>query len=227
VGGIKVPKTTEAGTQTDTESKPDTDSTESYSGHPDPGHQLQLVLLPWDTTIGKSVEFRCFVHKRRLCAVSQYDFSIATLLQVPERLRLFKRLIEDFYQQLKASIPYASCVMDVVVKRSNAPILTFETAEYDASSMFVEDNKDQWEGEEKERWRVHLLEFNPFYADGSSGTSLFDWKREFSIIYNGYKAVGDAAAEAQTVLRYRIHDPNRTYRGALDNPRDPRICDIV
>eukprot|EP01102_Stenamoeba_stenopodia_P019925 TRINITY_DN761_c0_g1_i1.p1 TRINITY_DN761_c0_g1~~TRINITY_DN761_c0_g1_i1.p1 ORF type:complete len:561 (+),score=153.64 TRINITY_DN761_c0_g1_i1:106-1683(+) len=197
--------------------------------HPDPGHQLQLVLLPWDTAIGMSVEFRCFVHNRRLCAVSQYDFSASTLLQVPDRSALFKRLIEDFYQQLKPSIPFSSCVMDVVVKRSNAPNPTFESTKFDPKKAFLDDDDDkkEWRGEDKERWRVHLLEFNPFYADGTSGTSLFDWKREFSIIYNGYKAADKEDAEWKTVLRYRIADPQKSYRGPLDKPRNPLVLDII
>jgi hypothetical protein len=210
-----------------------------------------------------------------------------------QRTRLYKRLIENLFLQLRPHIPYPSCVMDVVVKKNDeskpvvapsfvsakgwffffpflllfslpsaASFPAFATFKPLSSSLlanpsFTEEGEGEeeekrdysWQGEEKEKWRVFLLEFNPFYADGDAGTSLFDWKREFSILYNGYKLKGEregnekaeegeedkgkevrgeqAEEEWTSVLRYRIPDPKRNYRGALETPREPKVRDVV
>jgi len=197
--------------------------------NPDPGQQIQLVFLPWDSSIDESVEFRCFVHNRRLCAISQYDLLISSLLQVPERLSLFKRLIEQFYQQMKTRIPYDSCVMDIILRRH----LTDSSTSSISSNPSKKEKDVQWRGEDKEKWRVHLLEFNPYYADGDSGACLFDWEREFSIIYNGFKfqheerkGDEDKHENWRTVLRYRAPDPKRNNRSALDS-LDPFVVDVI
>jgi hypothetical protein len=217
------------------------------SNNADPGRTIQLVLLPWDNTIHSSVEFRCFIHRRRLCGISQYDVAIVPLLQDPMRARLFKRLIEHFHEEIATQIPYESCIMDIVVKTTeaarNAP--TFATAiATDLDLEQPEVHNVAWSGGEHERWRVMLLEFNPFYADGNSGASLFDWKRDFSIVYHGHTVVSTVTSTAschnstttitatttttttKSVMRIRVPDPTRTYRGAADRSK-PRVVDIV
>jgi len=225
---------------------PDTD-TGARNSDPAAPCSLQLVLLPWDRTIGEaSIEFRCFVHRRRLCAISQYDTSIHPALQERQRVSLFKHLIDDFFVQLLPYIPYDSCVMDVVLKRTDASAPpTFDTARAIPLDADRPEPNYTWCGDEHERWRVMLLEFNPFYADGSSGGSLFDWKRDFALLYHGArKRSTESAATFSTtlveqqppeaseeqeycsVLRYRIPDPKRKYRGALDQSK-PRVIDVL
>eukprot|EP01103_Thecamoeba_quadrilineata_P010199 TRINITY_DN212_c0_g1_i1.p1 TRINITY_DN212_c0_g1~~TRINITY_DN212_c0_g1_i1.p1 ORF type:complete len:191 (-),score=36.26 TRINITY_DN212_c0_g1_i1:179-751(-) len=153
----------------------------------DAGTPTQLVVLKWDRSIDSSMEFRCFVHRKRLAAVSQYDcYSVWPLLQVPDRVREIKGMIEHFHDQIKGQLPYESCVMDVVLK----PRTKIERDE----ERFKTPRTDLNIAAEM---RVYLIEFNPFFIDGSSGSSLFEWERDRAMIYFG-------GATGETVFRVRV-----------------------
>jgi len=116
---------------------------------------LQIVLLPW-VDVNTAYEFRCFVHKKKLTAISQYAyFNLYDDFQSVEILTKVRDSILHFHKEILKYVPYYSYVVD----------------------LRLDKNKDPY--------RVYLLEFNPFYADISSGSCLFEWKRDFKLLYEG------------------------------------------
>ena len=177
-----------------------------YLNSIDPGKSISAIFIPWDNNLNSSLEFRCFVHHHKLTAISQYDcYHTFTKFGNMNLCYFIKKLIEDFYQQLKPFIPFHSCIMDVVLK----PKIDMK-GEFIFAVDVEEDSPD---------WRVHLLEFNPFYADVSSGAGLFDWEQDLPLLYNGH-ADG-------TVLRVRVKPPLINGQSQFDRPKRPFVVDLV
>lgn len=171
----------------------------------DPSKSIAIIFIPWDNNLNSSLEFRCFVHKKKLTAISQYDCYHSFPMFANENFCFFiKEKIENFYDQIKAFIPYHSCILDVMLK-----------PKYDTKGdlKFEVDVK-----EDRPDWRVHLLEFNPFFADVSSGAGLFEWGQDFEVLHNG-------APNNTSVLRVRIKPKGTKTR--IDRPDKPTIVDII
>jgi len=133
----------------------------------DPAKSTHIILMPWMDDLMDSCEFRCFIHNKSLNAISQYDcYHPSPLLADVEMAVYFRDYIDYFHEQIKDRIPYSSYVMDVVIAPNPINPLS--------SSSRSNDNKNQW--------FCNLIEFNPFFADGSSGASCFDWKSDYDII---------------------------------------------
>jgi len=133
---------------------------------------LQIVVLPW-IEIPLALEFRCFVKGHKLNAISQYDAytHYFDILQDVDFLREIKSQIHNFHQQLAPFMPYPSYVMDVYIEQRTSSL------------------------------RVHLIELNPFYADMSSGSALFEWKRDYDLLYSGTGS--GTGSDPSSILRVR------------------------
>ena len=178
-----------------------------YLKSKDPGKSISVIFLPWDNNLNAALEFRCFVHLHKLTAISQYDcYHTFPMFANPELCFHIKERIENFYKQIKPFVPFHSCILDVMLK----PVKDMR-GEFIFQVTVSEDRPD---------WRVHLLEFNPFYADVSSGAGLFDWQQDLDILYNG-TSTGDS------VLRVRVKPPSTSGRTPTDRPKNPFIVDII
>lgn len=89
-------------------------------------------------------ECRCFIHKRKLRAVSVYNYIWE------HQRKLFETSIVDFCEHYSELLPYNSCVMELGLNDGEFPF---------------------------------VIEFNSYGIDGFAGASLFDWHREFPILY--------------------------------------------
>jgi len=115
-----------------------------------------IILLPWNSEMSIEMEFRCFVFKGNLNAISQYDFSTAyDSLQNKDIVQQIQDAIIHFHEQTVAAVRFASYVFDVFLSPKS-------------------------EGD----WYVKLIELNPFGGDLSSGSCLFDWEEDKHILYN-------------------------------------------
>lgn len=120
----------------------------------------QIILRPW-YDIPKKYEFRCFVHEKKLRAISQYEcYTYYPDFQDKKLQKTLCDRIANFYQSIKdeGKFPYEDCVMDVLVW-DDAPIPSF---------------KDQ---------NVFIIEFNQFGGETACGASLFNWEQHEMILY--------------------------------------------
>eukprot|EP01126_Amoeba_proteus_P004969 TRINITY_DN11636_c1_g1_i3.p1 TRINITY_DN11636_c1_g1~~TRINITY_DN11636_c1_g1_i3.p1 ORF type:complete len:537 (+),score=45.18 TRINITY_DN11636_c1_g1_i3:93-1703(+) len=168
-----------------------------YVGSRDPARVLHVIFLPWDEkyTDGRSYEFRCFAHHRKLTAISQYDcYTSFDLLQSPTITLYFRDRIFDFHKQIRNSIPLPSYVMDVAFKPASEEERGRELTTREVEALTTTTSlgglvspsstmASQLEVHLSTKYECHLIEFNPFYGDMSSGAALFDWKRDRELLY--------------------------------------------
>ena len=170
---------------------------------------MNLICIPWNERIKGILEFRCFIHRKKLCAISQYDFvSSSSYFKDLSKVFEIKNAIENFHEQYKNFIPYLSYVMDVFVD----PLFDDWNNNWEKEDEEIEDERDFYSLNDKGKYfRVYLIEFNPFYADCGSGSSLFEWQNDFSMMYNG--------VNGNPIMR--IRDPTRYSR-----PKIPFVVDF-
>ena len=129
-----------------------------------PGSHLpppKLAIRRWCDSLDIAGEFRCFVHRREITAISQYYEMVCfpLLLRFCDDIRT---LIATFFEErVRHLLPWDDCVMDVVVdfgsqlsaEQSSSDIATLSWSPHAAS--------------------VQIIEFNPFtkYTSGA----LFSW----------------------------------------------------
>jgi len=139
--------------------------------------KASLIVLPWLHTLDRSHEYRVWVHRRRVTAISQQQWykqhgHSAEVVQADA-----EALIAAFERDIKALMPYASGVLDMWVER--AP--------------------------EEEGGGIiggRLIEINPWGAGFSSGSSLFHWRRDLDILYGNAQLLGGAGGGRGVEVRY-------------------------
>ena len=123
------------------------------------GWRTTVSVREWDPHVDPALEFRCFVHRQQLTAISQYDYHCQfPVLQDAAVVTALKLTIARYWADrvrplLQAS--YSSYVLDVIVQRGRG-------------------GREGGEGEEGQGgWGVRVVELNPF--DAATGASLFQW----------------------------------------------------
>jgi len=108
---------------------------------------LSLVMMKWDYTIDHEREFRVFVAKRKVRAISQQKwfgkieaFGDPTKDYKMSAKRFGRAILDGCTQELLDALPYEDCVLDLWID---------------------------------EGWKMHLIETNPGQMWSSSGSSLF------------------------------------------------------
>ena len=113
-----------------------------------------LMIRQW-TGISPESEFRCFIYRNRLTAISQYH-----CYQYFRRLQgcqdEIRNQISQFYQSIYRYVPYEDCVMDVILVPKP---------------------------ESFQQLGVKIVEFNSFGSDGQAGSALYNWIQDESILY--------------------------------------------
>lgn len=148
-----------------------------------PGESMSIILREW-IDVPLSSEFRCFVHRGHLTAISQYHcYTVVPSLQDAATVRAVRKAIGARVAWLLPALPSASCIVDVC---------------YDGRPSDVAlDAAD----------RVLLIEVNPFGADLSSGSGLFSWTRDRDLLLGVDASVSDLPAIR--VLR-ELHESHAT-----------------
>jgi hypothetical protein len=85
----------------------------SYQKFNDPEKKLYIILVEWQQ-FEKKGEFRCFVHKEKITAISQYHcYSNFGFTETDKRLIL--QSVETLWDGISLYLPYEDCVMDVYI----------------------------------------------------------------------------------------------------------------
>ncbi len=172
----------------------------------DHGLTTQVVLRAFDDEIAEMWEFRCFVHGRRLTAISQYNPYVAHS-ELQGREDLIRGAIQPFFDEHRAAIPFDNCVMDVCIVPAAEPPGPSPAAAAPPRAAAG--------------GRVVLIEFNPF--DRHTGAALFDWSRDEALLCGSGKPcavrvraspVPEAPALAEFMARERAAEEGRAFRNA-------------
>jgi len=133
-------------------------STLEHSPIPEDIKQLKFYLLPWKNIIHDQ-EFRVFVYKNRITAISQQHLYTINQklkeLKSEEQEKLIQQWINIIYNYFNTSIinritHMDSYVMDVAILENDEP---------------------------------YFIEINPFGREYSSGSSLFHWIKNENVLY--------------------------------------------
>jgi len=119
---------------------------------------VNLIFRRWEGALRDDLEFRVFVHERRIVAISQYNhyccFDVLAGMDEAMRCRLRDKIIE-YVGRLLDRIEPPSYVMDVaLIEEKNVPLI---------------------EG------RLVTIELNPFLE--TTGAALFDWKQDSDLLH--------------------------------------------
>jgi len=78
--------------------------------------QLCLILRDWIENLPMDHEFRCYVHKKKMLAISQYQCYLRfETLQNKEHILKVRKAILEFHDKIKDHLPWPDYVIDVVV----------------------------------------------------------------------------------------------------------------
>lgn len=110
---------------------------------------MQFVFREWIYDRDLALEFRAFVHNRKLTGVSQY-YDMLYFEKLQTNKLIYQQAILEFFDSVKDQLPWDDCVMDVLIS---------EPEEYD--SLTIEDLS------------IQVIEFNPFNRYTSA--ALFSW----------------------------------------------------
>jgi hypothetical protein len=146
-----------------------------------------LLLSEW-IDIPSELEFRCFIYKDKLRAISQYGDNINInnyncidkYNNNDKRINLYNDIIK-FYNNIKFNIPYNDCIMDIII---------------------IDDNKSN----SLLKLGIFIIEFNCFGAETPAGSGLFNWISDSHILYNSEKPV----------LRLLSYDNDNIYNDIID-----------
>lgn len=116
-----------------------------------------LYFFPWDDTMSSNLELRVFVHRRRVCAISQYDSEKVCIFNSysDEALINLGRRIVEFCESIALKVDIESMVVDVGIQ----PLIN---------------SKDP---------PLRLIELNSFGYWMCSGASCFNWTADRDKLY--------------------------------------------
>lgn len=154
-------------------------------------HQGVLVLQHWSPFVRPECEFRCFVCAGKVTAVSQYTwfrpFDWLLALDDPHMSALV-HAIRDFHSTWLAprlatsGFLLTSFIMDVVVLPLHSPTGSMEAVLPTAQGA-VDWGQASPAAVQPAAFAVRLLELNSFGAHLSSGSALFNWEADLSLLY--------------------------------------------
>lgn len=131
--------------------------------------------------IDPSKEFRCFIHRGVMTAISQYDcYRYNPKFKDPIVQIEIRDTIHKFYKKLYPFIPYEDCIMDVVL---------------------IDNEVKSWMNT-----GVMLIEFNVFGAECPCGSGLYSWDLDYNILYG---KITDHDMEGNRVPTIRFTPPDQ------------------
>jgi len=150
--------------------------------------QHTLVLSPWKSDVSEGREFRVFVHEGVVTAISQYAcYSTFEWMADAARLEAVGAAIVRFlHARVLPHLPFIDCVVDIDVEVPDARAgADTDTA---IASGGGSENESASGSERAEpsvacEPRLRFIECNPFGAEMASGSGLFDWTRDYNLMY--------------------------------------------
>jgi len=113
--------------------------------------KLYLMLRDFIPNLPVDHEFRCFIHNRKITAISQYQcYCVFPALADEQHVRECRDTIVNFLETIKHIFPMDSFVIDIVVLPD---------------------------------YSCQVIELNPFGIDMSSGSGLFNWRKDYDLLY--------------------------------------------
>lgn len=173
---------------------------------------LKYYLFPWKTELHTCREFRVFVSRRRVTAISQQSLYTANsiLSSLAARPDLVHTVVQNWVRRL---LPYIEnvvltritwmddFVMDIVLLGPPPP--PAEVLRSDASAEKLVDVVNP------EALVPYFIEVNPFGFAYSSGSSLFQWVTDYALLYGLEASVSDKtsdmAARSSSKRQAEIH----------------------
>jgi hypothetical protein len=114
-----------------------------------------IYLVPWRDDWDTSKEFRVYVYKRKITAISQYAWHTDVLLTELKLKQIIPKII-DFCHDAISKVPFEDCTIDVAALSTGT------------GTDFV----------------VELVEFNCFGKNLAAGSCCFHWLNDETIMYS-------------------------------------------
>ena len=134
----------------------DSDRTFIFLKHDD---NCQIVLRPW-YDLPEKYEFRCFIYKKKLRAISQYScYTYYPEFQDKNTQSDIQNRIIKFYNSISKYLPFQDCVMDIII--------------WDQSNLPSYMNQ-----------QIYIIEFNEFGGETPCGAGLYNWIIDYDLLYN-------------------------------------------
>ncbi|KAF0972947.1 hypothetical protein FDP41_008799 [Naegleria fowleri] len=131
-----------------------------------------IALREWRDDVNLRNEFRCFVHKKKLVAISQYDQHVFHP-HVCEHKEEYIHAVKEFFEKelsRRLETQFESYVFDVMVLLSGERAVNNDI-----------DDQSPYGLTTSSFCKVFLIELNPY--DYHSSACLFNWRTDASILY--------------------------------------------
>ncbi|KAG2374514.1 hypothetical protein C9374_010798 [Naegleria lovaniensis] len=152
----------------------------NYYHHKDSSlNYTYIALREWHDNVDLRNEFRCFVHNKKLVAISQYDQHVFHP-HVCEHKEEYVGAVKEFFENAlsrRLEAHFESYVFDVMV------VLKGESTCHDDTYP----SRDEYGFITSSSSKVYLIELNPY--DYHSSACLFNWKTDASILYGSDEEV--------------------------------------
>ncbi|KAL6080608.1 hypothetical protein QOT17_000247 [Balamuthia mandrillaris] len=143
---------------------------------------VKLIFCRWKREMDKMGEFRCFVKRQKVVAISQYCWfrEGGGWWQRRSCLPEVAESILWLWEELKkhADLPFKDCIMDVYVAEAN------KKEQEEQPDPEQEHRRRKAKGKIRyAKWKAELVEFNPFGAHLGGGSALFHWLNDWNILH--------------------------------------------
>jgi hypothetical protein len=164
-----------------------------------------LVLSPWKADVSEGREFRVFVHEGVVTAISQYSCYL-TFEWMADAARLEAvgaAIVRFLHARVLPHLPFIDCVVDVDVDVAGAGAHAGTDSDSGSASSSESATEEGRSGRGRAKlggdceFCLRFIECNPFGAEMASGSALFDWTRDYNLMY----AQPDAHSAAMALPR--------------------------
>ena len=122
-------------------------------------HPETLYIIPWNDNWDETLEFRVFIHNKRLTCLSQYIWSKDLGWNYDTISNISPSIISFCNNDVIPKVQIDSFVVDIII---------------------VPDNNDN------SKYSIQVIELNSFGAELASGSALFHWLNDYDIMYGSH-----------------------------------------
>ncbi|CAH6418994.1 Hypothetical protein HVR_LOCUS181 [uncultured virus] len=133
-----------------------------------------LYLVPWREDWNEFLEFRVFIHKRRVTCFSQYIWHRDLGWNASNIAVVAPRIIDYCDNSIIPKVDLESFVVDVTIVIPNPTIINENKI-----PVIIDDTS----------FSIEVVELNSFGAELASGAALFHWLNDYNIMYGTHNNV--------------------------------------